>query len=98
MATDRQIAETVARCVGIIVHYHNTGRAAKDRKLMGAEVQVVAAWVKELDLDDAATNRDIFNPVRQELLARYESKVASDLFVRFLREFEALAIERLARA
>ena len=88
MATERQLQETVARCVSIMVYYHNTTRAPQAKERMIAEVELVAAWVLELDLSPGDTDRHIFRPVEGELLARYGPEVARGLHAEFLDAFE----------
>jgi hypothetical protein len=50
MATERQIQEAIAQCVSAMVYYHNCDRSQETEDQMVAEIQVVAAFVKELDL------------------------------------------------
>jgi hypothetical protein len=88
MATERQLQETVARCVSIMVYYYNTPRAPETKERMIAEVKLVAAWDIELDLSPGDTDRHIFRPVEGELLARYGPEVARGLHAEFLDAYE----------
>ena len=71
MATERQIQETIARCVSIVVFFHNSQKSPKMRSMMVAEVQAIAGWVEELGLCGMATDEQILVPVEWELVARY---------------------------
>jgi hypothetical protein len=92
MATQRQLQETVARCVSIMVYYRNEPRSERTRERMVAEVQLVAGWVMELGLVAEETGRHIFRPLEGELIARFGQAAGSRLHAEFVQAFEGLTM------
>ena len=88
MATEREIQETLARCVSIMVFYHQGNRSNNSRDLMVAEVQTLAAWVGDLGLDDGVVTDHILRPMETEMLARYGPEVGPRLAAAFRGAFE----------
>lgn len=89
--TERQLQETVARCVGIMVYFHNDPeRTQRTKERMVAEVQVVAGWVVEMGLDHRQTDERVLCPVEAELIARYGHEVGPRLNRLFLEAFDGL--------
>jgi hypothetical protein len=80
MKTDREIQETVARCVAAIVYYHNCGRTTRAREVFEADV----AGIRDRLRVEGAPGREVGPQVRAELLARYEPRLASALFEEFV--------------
>ena len=50
MSEERLILETIARCVAIMVNYHNSGPKERATREMVAEIQAVAEEVEKLSL------------------------------------------------
>ena len=98
MATERQIQETIARCVSIVVFFHNSQKTPKMRTMMVAEVQAVAGSVEELGMCGMATDEQILLPVESELVARYGPAVGRRLNAEFARAFKGPAVPVLWHA
>ena len=98
MATERQIQETIARCVSIVVFFHNSQKTPKMKTMMVAEVQTVAGWVEELGMGGMAADEQILLPVELELLARYGHEVGRRLNAEFARAFKGSAVPVLWHA
>jgi len=95
MATERQIQETIARCVSTVVFFHNSPKTPRMRTMMVAEVQAVARSVEELGM---AMDERILLPVESELLARYGQEVGRRLNAEFARAFKGSAMPVLCHA
>src|SRR5262245_4982190 len=93
MVPDRQVQETIARCVGIIVYHRNGETTAKAKALMVAEVQAVAASVHEMGWEPGR----IVRGVEVELVARYGPQVGARVHDEFVRAF-ALPVSNRATA
>jgi hypothetical protein len=91
MRTDREIEETVARCVSVVVYYHNCGRSTRAREVFEADVAVIREWLRVA----GATGQVVGSRIRAELLARYEPPLASLLFDEFVA---ALTLEKSSPA
>jgi hypothetical protein len=87
MAIEREIQETIARCVGIMVFYVNSQKTRPAKALMIAEVQAVAGLVKKWGLSGQAMDDSVFRPVEAELLARYGREEARKLNTEFVEAF-----------
>ena len=87
MATEREIQETIARCVGIMVFYVNSRETRPAKGLMIAEVRAVAGLVKRWGLSGQATADSVLRPVEAELLARYGREAAGRLNAEFVEAF-----------
>jgi hypothetical protein len=88
MSNERQVRETVARCVSIIVYYHNCGRAPKTTTAMIADVRAVADLVARLELGTDEIDELILRPVEAELRARYGHELGFRLNNEFVGAFE----------
>lgn len=77
--TDRQIQETIARCVSIMVCYHNDERTTETRDMMVADLEQAARLALELGLDPREIEDEILGPVGSELRARYGRAVGAEL-------------------
>ncbi len=88
MATEREIQETVARCVSIMVFYKNGEKTTQATEMMVAEVHAVAGWVRELGLGVGETDARILRAAERELLARYGHEVTPRLYAALLDAFE----------
>ena len=88
MATDRQFQEVVARCVSVMVFYHNDEKTPKARATMVAEVQTVVGFFRELGLGVREVDEHIMTPVEAELVARYGREAGGSLNAEFVRAFE----------
>jgi hypothetical protein len=87
MPTEREIDETIARCVSIMVCYHKVETDARARASMVTAVQVVAAWALEMNLGSDETAVRILGPVERELLIRYGHESGTRVTATFLRAF-----------
>jgi hypothetical protein len=90
MVSDRQVRETVARCVSTMVYYHNSERCRETAGQMAAEVQVIAGFVEEWGFDAAKINARVFRPVEDELIARYGHEVGPRMLGEFIDAFESI--------
>ncbi len=90
MVSDRQIRETVARCVSTMVFYHNGERSRDTAELMTVEIQVIAGFVEEWGFDAAEINARVFRPVESELIARYGHEVGPRMLGEFIDAFESV--------
>ena len=98
MATERQIQELIARCVSIVVFFHNSPKTSKMRTMMVAEVQAVARSAEELGMGDRAKDERILLSVESELLARYGQEVGRRLNAEFARAFRGSGMPVLSHA
>jgi hypothetical protein len=88
--TERQLQETVARCVGIMAYFHNAARTRQATELMDAEVRDMAGRVAEWDMGAVEVDGLILRPVREELHARYGHELGPRLNRLFLEAFDGL--------
>ncbi len=91
MATERQTQETIARCVSIVVFFHNSQKTPKMKSMMVAEVRTIADWAEELGMCGMAADEQILLPVEAELIARYGPVVGRRLNAEFAKAFKGLA-------
>ena len=84
-ATERQVQETIARCVSAMVDYHDNGRS--DER-MAAEVRLIAGFVEELELSRSGVDWRILGPVEDELVGRFGVAIGCSLIVRFIKAFD----------
>jgi hypothetical protein len=94
MATERQIQETIARCVSAMAYYHDSERSPKSDEHMIAEVQVIAGFVKELGFSESGVAWRIIRTVESDLIDRYGYEVGPRLSAQFIGAFESLDIPR----
>jgi hypothetical protein len=89
MPTERHIQDTVARCVATMARYHRADRSSEAQEQMIAEIEMLAGWALEMSLvpDDIETM--LWQPVREELTARFGHEVGPRLNVAFLQAFES---------
>jgi len=92
MATERQVQELIARCVGIAVIYHNCGRTPKAEALMAAEVQALAGAVGGWGLSGEVTEEVFLRPVEGELIARYGPESGGRLNAEVVAAFGGRAV------
>lgn len=90
MPTERQIEETISRCVSIMIYHHHVERRGASKAQMIAEVQLVAGWVEEMALMSDDVEDRIFRQVRIELFMRFEHEVAQRLIGVFVEAFDDL--------
>ncbi len=87
MATDREVEEMIARCVGIMVFYRNSGKTTQSNRRMVAEVRAVAGCVKEWHPADGVVRR-ILDSVKAEMIVRYGHELGVRLDGEFYTAFE----------
>ena len=71
MATERQIRETVARCVSCMVYYVNSGKTPQVKRVMTAELQETAPFITQWGVSDSAIDDSLLGPIEAGLVARY---------------------------
>jgi hypothetical protein len=91
MATVREIQETIARCVSVVVFYKNSEKTQRADQLMSEEVQTLAGQVRDLGLDIRKADDLILAPVERELLVRYGHEVAPRLYGKFAEAFDSVS-------
>jgi len=87
MTTQRQYQEAVARCVSIMVFYHNGERTSSSLRRMRSEVKDVAGTVAGMAQPDEDPYRVDLH-VEGELVARYGQELGSHLFADFQKAYE----------
>jgi hypothetical protein len=88
MATERQIQETIARCVSCMDFYVNSYETRWSRAVMSAEIQTVASLVTQWGWSSQATDDSILGPVQAELIARYGPEAGGILNTEFVGAFQ----------
>jgi hypothetical protein len=88
--SDRQIHETVARCISAMVFYHNSERSPMAVELMVIEIRAIAGSVEELGLGVAEVDAQILRPVEAELIARYGHEDGPRMLGQFIDAFESV--------
>ena len=88
MATEREIQETIARCVSIVVFFQNSQKTSKMKGMMAAEVKAIAGWLEEAGLCGVVIDEQILFPVGSELLIRYGPVIGRRLNAEFARAFK----------
>jgi hypothetical protein len=84
MVTERQIQETIARCVSLMVFYHNSEKSAQLSDDLADQARAVAGWASEANFGETEAGERIFRPVASELVARYGEGVGCRLRDEFL--------------
>ena len=87
MPTDREIQETIARCVSIMGFYRIMGKSAQSKALMAAEIGAVAHSVKQWSSVNDPCGR-ILDSVNAEMIVRYGSELGDRLDREFYKAFE----------
>ena len=91
MATDRELQETIARCVSALVFYHKCGRTGETSERMAAEVQLIAGYVGEvLHLAGDEIESRLVRPLEFELTERFGREVGRRLLGEFLAAFDCV--------
>ena len=85
MASEREVQETIARCVAIAVYYHAGDRTGVASDRMTSEVRANALKLGEMGISATEARGRIIEPVRLELLARFGVPEGN----RIAREFAA---------
>ncbi len=93
------IEERIARCVSIIVKYHDQSRTRQSTLWMVGEVQTVANEIAALDLKIREVDEQLFRSVEAALIARFGPELGVRLTAEFLKAFEGYGtFEHLAEA
>jgi hypothetical protein len=95
MSIQRQFQEAVARCVSIMVFYHNSERTPDSLGLMRSEIREVAGLIAALARPDEDPYQ-VDLPVEGELMARYGHEVGPRLFADFRDALGAAVPARIA--
>jgi hypothetical protein len=83
MTTEREIQETVARCVSVMVFYHHSKKSSQTTALLADEVRRIAEWTATAKLDASFAHERIFKPFSRELITRYGDDVGAKLTAEF---------------
>ncbi len=97
MATDREVEEMIARCVGIMVFYRNCGKSTQSKTRMAAEIRAVASCVKEWHPAHGVVVH-ILDSVKAEMIARYGHELGVRLDGEFYRAFDGEATPMAIRS
>lgn len=94
----REIEEAAARCVAIVVLYHNSPKTHRTEELFAEDIQSVARWASETSLSNGESERGLLRPLLAELIARYGEALGTNLRQEFLKTYrDAWRTERSAR-
>ena len=91
MTTERQVQEAIARCVSLMVFYHNGEKTTKTRGLLTAEIRAVGESVRGLDFGDETSGQGILRLVESELRDRYGTEGGGRINAEFARAFDGFA-------
>jgi hypothetical protein len=91
MVTERQVQETVARCVSSLDSYVNRGKTWQARGVLDAEAQGIARLVTRWGLGRQAAGELLLRPLEAELVARHGPSVGLGLSREFTEAFNGLA-------
>jgi hypothetical protein len=86
--TDREVQETIARCVSALVFYRNSKKTRVVEEQLDADAGVLAAWVKQAGLTARDVDALVLGPLEAELVARFGAEAGGGLcgvFVKALR-------------
>ena len=86
-ADERQLRETIARCVSCMVFHHNVRKTPKGKAQTVAELGAIADMVRDIELRAGEVNDRILGPVEAELVTRYGREVGGDLYADFAKAF-----------
>jgi len=93
MATEREVQETIARCVSTIVFYQNCEPAASARERMVAEFQIIARSVERWGPEGMDREERFCRTLENEMVARY----GPELGARLAGEFHEAFVSSMAR-
>jgi hypothetical protein len=86
MSQERKFKETVARCVSIMVCYHNSDESPDAEQVMVQDVRAIVDWVAKEAVGKRKTRSRILRPLTSELVSRYGDDVGG----RLSDEFQAV--------
>lgn len=86
MSQERKFKEAVARCVSIMVCYHNSEKTPDAERVMVQDVRAIVDWVEAEAVGKRKTRSRILRPLASELVNRY----GDDLGGRLSDEFQAV--------
>jgi hypothetical protein len=89
VAIDRQLWETISRCVLTMVFYHDAVRSSEVARWVIEEIRVVVDLVNGWGIKSNEAYLSILGPVEDELVLRYGYEVGSRLAGKFIDEFES---------
>jgi hypothetical protein len=92
MPTERQIEETIARCIAIMVYYHNSATSRRANEAMAAEIEAVSAWILGVPLDPDEIARRILQPVEAGLIVRFGHEAGTRINTVFLTSFDKVSL------
>ena len=83
MATDRDVDETVCRCLALVIYFHHFEEGRTTRAKMAAEVRMVADHARKLGIQDQA----VLTRVDAELAHRFDDATRRRLHAEFARSY-----------
>ena len=88
MTDERILQEAIARCVSILVFYHNCERTRDSLARAGSEIRAVANQFPTLEISPEEVERKITDSVREEMVLRYGHEVGPRISAQFADAFE----------
>jgi hypothetical protein len=98
MISDRQVHQTVARCVSAMVFYHDAVRSSEVARRACGEIRAIVGEVARWSVAGEEVYRSILRPVEDELIRRYGHELGLRLGRWFIDEFESEFSGRLTSA
>lgn len=90
MVSERQLQETIARCVSCMVFYVNSGKTRQAKREMIAEAQAAASLLAKWGLSGRAAEDSFLKPFEAEMVARYGPADSRKLSKDFVEAFNGL--------
>lgn len=87
MMTERQLQETIARCVSIAVYYHGSERTGWESDRMTSEVRATALSLGEMGLTATEARVQVVGQVERELIERFGPIAGAKLARTFAEAF-----------
>jgi hypothetical protein len=87
MATDRDVEETVCRCLSLVIYFHHFEKRRTTRPAMAVEVRAVADQARKLGIPDHA----ILPRVDAELAHRFDDATRRRLHAEFATAYRRTA-------
>jgi hypothetical protein len=85
----REIQETLAWCVSIMVFHHNTRSTQGAAEVLLEDVRLVARWVQESDITHDEFIAHLMVPLKIELESRYGKAVGRMLHEEFFAAYSS---------
>jgi len=88
MTDERLLQEAIARCVSIMVFYHNCERTRDSLARARSEIRGIARQFPTLGLTHHEIERTVTDAVREEMVTRFGHEVGPRLSDQFAEAFE----------